>query len=45
MSTNITVVNKKGEQICQLSEVPIDTTVAKFKELFLNECSAQVGGN
>ena len=45
MSTNIRVVNKKGEQICQLDQIPIDTTVAEFKQKFIQQSRVSVNQN
>ena len=38
MTTNIRVVNRKGEELCQLKDVSIDMKVDDFRNLFLKEC-------
>ena len=38
MTTNIKVVNRKGDTLCELKEVMIDMKVDDFKKQFLKEC-------
>ncbi len=38
MTTNIKVINKKGDVLCELNGVSINMKVDDFRKLFLKEC-------